>query len=94
VTAIPEVIPRNPFKGDNDLRQHLEWIAAIKANKPEDCYSRFVIGASLTEIMVLGCVSLRVGKKIEWDGPNLRALNCPEAAQFIKRENRAPWALS
>ena len=94
VAAIPQVIPRNPFKGDNDLRQHLEWIAAIKANKPEDCYSRFAIGASLTEIMVLGCVSLRAGQKIEWDGPNLRALNCPEAAQFIKRNNRAPWALS
>ncbi|MEI9866233.1 MAG: hypothetical protein WDN00_17095 [Limisphaerales bacterium] len=59
VAAIPEVIPRNPFKGDNDLRQHLEWIAAIKANKPEDCYSRFAVGAQLTEIMLLGCVSLR-----------------------------------
>jgi predicted dehydrogenase len=94
VAAIPEVIPRNPFKGDNDLRQHLEWIAAIKAGKPEMCYSRFAVGAQLTEIMLLGCVSLRVGKKIEWDGPNLRVLNCPEAAQFIKRENRAPWALS
>ena len=94
VAAIPEVIPRNPFKGDNDLRQHLEWIAAVKAGKPEMCYSRFSIGAQLTEIMLLGCVSLRVGKKIEWDGPNLRVTNCPEAAQFIKREDRAPWALS
>jgi predicted dehydrogenase len=94
VAAIPEVIPRNPFKGDNDLRQHLEWIAAIKAGKPEMCYSRFAVGAQLTEIMLLGCVSLRVGKKIEWDGPNLRVLNCPEAAQFIKREDRAPWKLS
>ena len=94
VAAIPEVIPRNPFKGDNDHRQHLEWIAAIKAGKPEMCYSRFAVGAQLTEIMLLGCVSLRVGKKIEWDGPNLHVLNCPEAAQFIKRENRAPWALS
>ncbi len=30
VAAIPQVIRANPFKGDNDLRQHLEWIAAIK----------------------------------------------------------------
>ena len=44
--------------------------------------------------MLLGCVSLRVGQKLEWDGPNMRALNCPEAAQFVKRENRAGWTLA
>ena len=94
VAVIPEVIPRNPFTGDNDKRQHLEWIAAIKANKPEMCYSRFAIGASLTEIMLLGCVSLRVGQKILWDGPNMRATNCPAAAQFVKRDNRDGWKLA
>ena len=41
VAAIPQVIPRNAFTGDNDQRHHLEWIAAIKGeDKPEDCYSR------------------------------------------------------
>jgi hypothetical protein len=94
VTIIPQRIPRNPHKGDSDRRQHLEWITAIKDGKPEDCYSRFAIGAQLVEIMLLGCVSLRVGKKLDWDGPNMRAKNCPEAAQFIKRDNRAPWKLS
>ncbi len=94
VASIPQTLPRNTFKGDNDRRHHQEWIAAIKAGKPEDCYSRFAIGAQLVEIMLLGCVSLRAGKKLEWDGPNMVAKNCPEAAQFIKRENRAPWALA
>jgi hypothetical protein len=94
VALIPQSLPRNPFTGDNDHRQHQEWIAAIKADKPEMCFSRFAIGASLTEIMLLGCVSLRVGQKIEWDGPNMRATNCPAAAQFIKRENRAGWKLA
>jgi predicted dehydrogenase len=94
VALIPQTIPRNLFTGDNDHRQHLEWIAAIKANTPEMCYSRFAIGAQLTEIMLLGCVSLRVGQKIEWDGPNMRATNCPAAAQFVKRENRGGWKLS
>lgn len=94
VAAIPVVIPRNPFKGDSDLRQHLEWIAAIKSNRPEDCYSRFAIGARLAEIMLLGCVALRVGKTIEWDGPNMRATNAPEAAPFIKRQNRDGWTLA
>jgi len=91
---IPQAIPRNAFTGDNDHRQHLEWIAAIKAGKPEMCYSTFPIAAKLTEIMLLGCVSLRVGQKIEWDGPNMVATNCPAAAQFVKRENRTGWVLS
>jgi hypothetical protein len=94
VLEIPQLIPRNPFPGDNDHRQHLEWIAAIKANRPQDCYSRFAVGASLTEIMLLGCVSLRAGQKIEWDGTAMRATNCPAAAQFVKRENRAGWNLA
>ncbi len=91
---IPQTIPRNTFKGSVDERHHLEWLHAIKEGKPELCYSRFEIGAMLTEIMLLGCVSLRVGKKLEWDGPNMVAKNCPEAAPFIKRENRAGWKLS
>ncbi|HEY2082415.1 MAG TPA: gfo/Idh/MocA family oxidoreductase, partial [Verrucomicrobiae bacterium] len=86
---VPQTIPRNPsHNGDG---QHQEWIAAIKAGKPDMCYSRFDIAARLTEIMLLGCVALRVGKKIEWDGPNMRAKNAPEAARFIKRDNRTGW---
>ncbi|WP_263383641.1 Gfo/Idh/MocA family protein [Granulicella arctica] len=92
----PERIARNRHAGDGNLvRAHaLEWIDAIKANKPEMCYSRFNIGARLVEIMLLGCVSLRVGQKIEWDGPKMVAKNCPQAAQYIRRQDRTNWALS
>jgi hypothetical protein len=94
IAPIAGWIPRNPFKTDTDHRHHLEWIAAIKAGRPQDCYSRFAIGAQLTEIMLLGCVALRVGKKLEWDGPAMRVTNAPEAARFIKRENRPGWNLA
>jgi predicted dehydrogenase len=90
----PERIPRNP-NGKNNVSAHAqEWLTAVKENKPELCYSRFEITSRLTEIMLLGCVSLRVGQKIEWDGPRMIAKNCPEAAPFIKRENRSGWILS
>ena len=72
----------------------MEWINAIKANKPQNCYSRFEIAAQLTEIMLLGCVALQVGKKLDWDGEKMKAKNCPEAAPFIKRNNRAGWAMA
>jgi hypothetical protein len=90
----PERIPRNHRAENNVLAHAQEWLAAVKENKPEMCYSRFDIAARLTEIMLLGCVSLRAGQKLEWEGPKMVAKNCPEAAQFIRRQDRSGWALS
>lgn len=92
VRAIPQTIPRNAFSGDFDLRHHLEWIAACKGTGT--CYSDFEFGAKLTETILLGCIALRVGKRLEWDGPNMRATNAPEAAQFVKRQYRKGWSLA
>jgi hypothetical protein len=38
-------------------------------------------------------VALRTEKKLEWDGPGMKAKNAPEAARFIKREYRAGWKI-
>jgi len=91
VKAIPQRIPRNTCPGGTDERQHLEWIAACKGGPPG--YSDFEIAAYLTEIILLGCVALKVGKRLEWDGPNMLAKNAPEAAEFIKRHYRKGWEL-
>jgi hypothetical protein len=91
VAAVPQSLPRNAFEGDADARHHLEWIAACKGGRPG--YSDFSIAAYLTEIILLGCVALRVGKKLEWDGPKMRALNAPSAAQYVRREYRKGWHL-
>jgi Oxidoreductase family, NAD-binding Rossmann fold/Oxidoreductase family, C-terminal alpha/beta domain len=99
----PERIPRNPFfrpgipgkVRDNDVEAHAqEWLTAIRQNKPELCYSRFDVAARLVEIMLLGCVSLRAGQKIEWNAHRMEAKNCPQAAPLIRRENRSGWVLS
>jgi predicted dehydrogenase len=86
----PETLPRN---GRGDLGMKEEWARAIKENKPEIALSNFDYAAMLTETILLGNVAMRVGKKIEWDGPNLKCLNCPEAAQYIRREYRKGWQL-
>jgi hypothetical protein len=56
-------------------------------------YSNFDIAAYLTEIILLGCVALRVGpgKKMGWDGPKMISPSHPEAAQFVRRANRRGW---
>ena len=77
--------------GDLDRAQHQEWIAACKGGPAG--YSDFSIAAYLTEIILLGCVSLRVGRKIDWDGPNMVATNAPEAAYYIRRQYREGWSV-
>jgi predicted dehydrogenase len=91
--GIAQSIPRNAFKGSPDERQHKEWLQACKDGKHDVPYSNFDIAAYLTEIILLGCVALRVGKKLEWDGPGMKATNAPEAARFVKREYRKSWAI-
>jgi len=95
---IPQSIPRNSDtvgrKVDTDLGMKLEWFKAMKG-KPEDAYSRFDVAAFLTETILLGCIALKsgVGHKLDWDGPNMKATNDPEAARFVKRQNRKGWEL-
>jgi len=91
VKAVPQTIRRNAFQGAPDERQHQEWIAACKGGQPG--YSDFDVAAYLTEIILLGCVALRAGKKLEWDGPKMKAKNAPEAAQYVRREYRKGWKL-
>jgi len=42
---------------------------------------------------LLGTVSYRAGKKLEWDAANLKATNCPEADRYVKRQYRDGWTL-
>ena len=82
--AVEQTIPRSP--GHNQ-----EWFNMMKDGTP--AYSNFEIAGYLTEIILLGCIALRVGEgvKMEWDGPNMRSPNCPQAAQFVKRDERSGW---
>ncbi len=95
--AVPQTIaraPREPGKGvDTDLAMKKEWFAMMKGGPP--AYSNFDVAAYLTEIILLGCVALRsgVGHKLQWDGPNMRATNAPEAARFVKRQYRQGWEI-
>jgi len=83
--AVPKTIPRSP--GHNK-----EWLQMMRDGTP--AYSNFEIAGYLTEIILLGVVALKVGvgKTMQWDGPGMRSPNRPEAAQFLKRNNRAGWS--
>lgn len=82
--AVAQTIPRSPGHDK-------EWFEMMKGGPA--AYSNFDIAAYLTEIILLGCVALRVGvgRRLDWDGPNMKAKNTADAEQFVKRQSRAGW---
>lgn len=82
--AIPQSIPRSPG--------HVkEWFNMISDGTP--AYSNFEIAAYLNEVILLGCIAQRIGegRPIEWDGPNMKSKDNPEASKLVKRDYRAGW---
>ncbi len=69
----------------------MNWADAVKGKTAVSC--PFEYAAKLTEIMLLGVVALRAGKKIEYDAVNMRVKNVPAANQYLQREPRSGWTL-
>lgn len=85
-----EFTPPAPSIPDS-IGHHKEWIAACKTGSPTTC--NFEYSGRLSEAVLLGNVSYRIGKKIEWDAAGLRAVNAPEAAAHIMHAYRQGWIL-
>jgi predicted dehydrogenase len=85
--AIEQTIP-------DSIGHHKEFIEAVKTkNLNTTCNFRY--GSVLTQSGLLGNVSYRAGqKKLEWNQAELRATNCPEADQYIRRDYRRGWELA
>jgi len=68
-----------------------EWINACKGNLKTSC--DFDYGGKLIEMMLLGLVAYRVGKKLDYDGANGRVTNSPEGNDLLRRQYREGWTL-
>jgi len=94
-----KLLPEKQFEGfqppepsiPKSIGHHREWIEACKTGGPTTC--NFDYSGALTEAVLLGCVSYRVGAKLVWDAEQLKATNCPAADQFIRRPYREGWKL-
>jgi len=81
----PKVLPRS-------VGHYKEWVDACRGGLPAG--ANFVDHAGLlTETCLLGNVALRAGKKLSWDGPNMRVTNDGEANRYLHREYRQGWTL-
>ena len=82
----PEKLPR--IAGE---AHEMNWVDAAKGKLEASC--PFEYAARLTEVMLLGIVALRAGKKIYYDGTNMRITNVLEANDYLRREYRQGWAI-
>jgi len=81
---LEKTLPRSPG-------HHAEFIAACKGGQPAGAH--FDYSGPLTENVLLGNLAIRVGKKLLWDGQNLKCTNVPEANDLIQSAYREGWSL-
>lgn len=67
----------------------LEWIDAAMGNGKT--YQPLDVAARSMEVFMPALVSYRMQRAIDWDGPNMRVPNAPEADKFITPDYRKHW---
>jgi predicted dehydrogenase len=95
----PRIIPETKMKAYETPAKtlarsnghHRDWLDACKGGKPAS--SNFDCAGPMTEVILLGNVALRTGKKLTWDGANMKATNAPEADKYLRPEYQNGWTL-
>ena len=80
----PKIMPRSPG-------HFQEWFEACKGGEPAG--ANFGVAGLVTEVVLLGNVAIRTGKKLQWDGTDMQFINMPAANQYLRREYRDGWSL-
>ena len=70
-----------------------EWIKACKDRKPEDAKAGFAYSGPFTEALLVGNLSLRLQKRIEWDASAMKATNAPEAEALVRKRYRPGFGI-
>ncbi|QEG38353.1 Gfo/Idh/MocA family protein [Roseimaritima ulvae] len=66
-----------------------DFVAAIEAGKRPTCDVQ--IGHDATNMSLLGMLSLKLGRSIQWDGDKEQIIGDPEANALLKRTYRGSW---
>ncbi len=76
----PRTLPRSPGL-------YTEWVQACKGEGPPPGANMEYSGP-LTEMVLLGNLAVRTGRRIEWDGEAMACTNFPEANRFVRKPYR------
>jgi predicted dehydrogenase len=85
-----DFVPPKPFIKDA-TDHHKEWVEACKTGGSTTC--NFAYAFALTEAVLLGNVSYRLGKPLTWNAKELKATNEKDADRYIRKEYRKGWEL-
>jgi predicted dehydrogenase len=69
-----------------------QWIDACKGTLKTSC--DFDYAGKMIEMMLLGLVAYRVGRKVKYDGAAGQVTDCLEANDLLARKYRAGWTLN
>lgn len=94
-----KLYPEDKFKGyrtppptiPRSIGHWAEWVKGCREGKATA--SNFDYASRLAETVLLGNVAFRSGKKLQWDAAACKAVNCPEADRFLRREYRKGWEI-
>ncbi len=99
----PQIIPNSKME---EYKQHLppktiprvrgsheqNWIRACKGGDP--ACSNFDYSGPFTESVVMGNLAMRrLGRKLLWDGENMKVTNDDEANRYVNEPRRKGWSL-
>jgi len=99
----PQIIPNSKME---EYKQHLppktiprvrgsheqNWIRACKGGDP--ACSNFDYSGPFTESVVMGNLAMRrLGRKLLWDGKNMKVTNDDEANRYVNEPRRKGWSL-
>ncbi|MBA7684074.1 hypothetical protein ES703_92464 [subsurface metagenome] len=85
----PKTLPRIP---DGQDGHEQDWVRACKG-VGQAC-SNFDYSGPMTEAVVMGNLAIRrLGKKLLWDGKNMKVTNDDEANKYVNEPYRDGWSL-
>ncbi len=96
INSTPEEIlktelPSGAVKLEVSPGHHQNWEACIKSREKPICDVE--IGHRSATVCHLGNISIRLGRKIQWDPAKEQIVGDDDAATWVSRPYRAPWVL-
>ena len=97
-TFYPRAGNKDPIHKDHGLHKPdwqnipelwADFVDAIETGRRPTC--DIEIGHRSTNLSLLGMLSLKLGRSIEWDGEKEVCVGDPEANKLLRREYRDPW---
>lgn len=98
--GIPRLVPESRMKAYKPPPKTLkrrsgiygEWFEAVRGGaKPSEHWPDCAV--PLTEMVLLGCIALRAGGHLEWDGAKMRFTNSAAANKLVSPDYQNGWKL-